>query len=283
MIRPRRPLAPRAVARHYDELDPFYRAVWGEHLHHGLWERGDETVEQAVEALVRRVADEGRIGPGSTVCDVGCGYGGTAQWLAERRGARVLGLTLSAVQAEVARARLAEAGVSGVEIRMGDWLANGLEAESFDVALALESTTHMPDRPRVFAELARVLRPGGRLVACIWLSAERPGALARRLLLEPICSEGRLEGLASASENRAWIEASGLTLERCEDLSAKVARTWSVCVGRVARALVRDPAYRRFLFDGAQGERIFARTLVRLWLAYRTGAMEYGLFVARKP
>ena len=47
------PVSTEDVADHYDELDPFYREIWGEHVHHGLWESGKETIEEAVVNLVR--------------------------------------------------------------------------------------------------------------------------------------------------------------------------------------------------------------------------------------
>jgi tocopherol O-methyltransferase len=52
---------------------------------------------------------------------------------------------------------------------------------------------------------------------------------------------------------------------------------------RVARGLVRDEAYRAYLFDRTRSERVFAASVPRLWLAYRVGALRYGLFVAEKP
>ena len=56
MIRPSRPQTTAAVAAHYDELDPFYREVWGEHVHHGFWATGRESPTAAAEALVDLVA-----------------------------------------------------------------------------------------------------------------------------------------------------------------------------------------------------------------------------------
>jgi tocopherol O-methyltransferase len=140
----------------------------------------------------------------------------------------------------------------------------------------------MPDRPRVFAEFARVLRPGGRLVACIWCTSEAPRPWQVRHLLEPICREGRLHGMASFSENRAWIEGAGLRVVSVEDLSQRVRSTWTRVAGRVARGLLRDETYRAYLVDRTRSERIFAASVPRLWLAYRVGALRYGLFVAEK-
>ena len=94
-----------SVARHYDALDRFYREIWGEHVHHGLWTTGRESVEEATRALVDVVARWARARPGAVVADAGCGYGGTARILAGEHGCEVVGFTLSAAQADWARRR----------------------------------------------------------------------------------------------------------------------------------------------------------------------------------
>lgn len=114
---------------------------------------------------------------------------------------------------------------------------------------------------------------------CVWLAADAPARWHVRHLLEPICREGRLAGLATLAENRAWIEAAGLEIEQVEDWSRAVAPTWTIVARRVARGLVADGRYRRAL---VRGEGVFAPTVPRLMLAYRTGAMRYGFVVARK-
>lgn len=198
MILPRVAQDARAVADHYDELDPFYREVWGEHVHHGLWRSGREGRGEAVEALSLAVAESLAIGRGSRLVDIGCGYGATARLFAERFGATVTGFTVARAQAD--HARLAK----GVTIRHGDWLANGLPESAFDGAYAIESSEHMTDKPRFFAEAWRVLRPGGRLVVCAWLAAERPAGWEVRHLLEPICREGRLPSMGSEANIAPW-------------------------------------------------------------------------------
>ena len=283
MIVPRSEFVGDAVASHYDELDTLYREVWGEHVHHGLFERDNESVEEATEALIRKVAGAAQIKAGDRICDVGCGYGGTARWLAENMGGRVTGLTLSDAQATYAQTQPVEDGIPRPVILLRDWLENDLPDDHFDSIIAIESTTHMPERQRVFSEMARVLKPSGRLVACIWMTSETPSPRTVRHLLEPICREGRLAGMGSASENRAWMEAAGLAIETVEDLSRNVARTWTICAKRVVVGVLRNHRYRSFLFDSSRKNRGFARTLLRLRIAYAVGAMKYGFVVARKP
>jgi tocopherol O-methyltransferase len=86
-----RDLSSAAVADHYDELDEFYRDVWGDHVHHGLWLRGTESHKEATLQLVRHVAERAHIGRDTRVCDIGCGYGATARMLAADYGARGIG------------------------------------------------------------------------------------------------------------------------------------------------------------------------------------------------
>lgn len=269
------------VADHYDELDPFYRDLWGEHVHHGLWLHGAEPAELAAFQLVRHVADRAGVGPASRVCDVGCGYGSTARILAREYGARVVGITVSRVQHEYAVRRARSA--ANVEFVLGDWLEHGFAAGAFEVVLAIESTEHMADKEACFAAARRVLAPGGRLVVCAWLASAEPSPWQVRHLLEPICREGRLAGLGSAAEYRRWIEQAGLVVQEFEDLTPQVWRTWSVCIGRAVSGLARRAEYRRYLLSPRSRQRVFALTLPRIWLAYRTGAMRYGMFVARKP
>src|SRR5690349_6233902 len=105
MILPSRSIAPTDVADHYDELDVFYREVWGEHVHHGLWRTGRESDVAAAEQLVTHVADAIALRRGERVVDIGAGYGATARLLAERYGVDVTAFTISRAQFDVASAR----------------------------------------------------------------------------------------------------------------------------------------------------------------------------------
>ena len=279
MIRPDREPTAAGVARHYDELDPFYRELWGEHVHHGYWAMGTESAETAVRALVDLVAACAGIGRGAEVCDVGCGYGGTAHMLARDYGARVTGFTLSAAQHGVARDDGPEPGLRFV---LGDWLANDLPPASFDAVVAIESTEHMADKPGFFREAARVLRPGGRLVVCAWLAAADAGGWKARRLLEPICAEGRLPSMGTPAEYHAMIADAGFDLVSYDDVSDRVRRTWRHCTARLIARLPRPSSW-SYLLDSSNENRVFALTVPRIWLAYATGAMRYGVFSCSRP
>ncbi|WP_285251026.1 class I SAM-dependent methyltransferase [Pseudarthrobacter sp. fls2-241-R2A-168] len=265
-----------AVADHYDELDPVYRRVWGEHVHHGLWATGRETPAEAVEALVHAVGDRLRLMPGEACVDIGCGYGSTARQLALTHKVSVTGLTLSAEQARYAAAH----PVPGVDIHLRDWLANGLSDASAAAAWAIESSEHMVDKQAFFAEAHRVLAPGGRLVVCAWLAETGASGWKVRHLLEPICREGRLPSMGMREDYEAMAMAAGFAIDDYEDVSQRVARTWTICARRLVKALLVDREIRRLALGGRN--RISVLSFPRLILAYRTGAMRYGIFTLSK-
>jgi tocopherol O-methyltransferase len=281
MITPRRAQTAAAVAAHYNDLDIFYREIWGEHVHHGYWATGRETPARAVEALIELCADRLALAAGQQVCDIGCGYGGSAQFLAQHHAVHVTGLTLSAAQAAQARLRVPAAG--SLTILQTDWLANGLPDQTFDRAYAIESSEHMTDKQRFFDEAFRTLKPGGRLAVCAWLATEHPKPWEEKHLLEPICREGRLPGMGTETEYRAFGLSAGFKITGVDDISAQVSRTWRICALRLAKMLFTDSRVIKTLLDPNQPNRIFAVTLFRLIAAYRTRAMRYCLLTYEKP
>src|SRR5476651_2144974 len=186
------------IAGHYDSLDYFYRDIWGEHIHHGLWLSGKEPPAEAAEQMSRHVLACLKLTPGAQLLDVGCGYGGTARLAAEIYGARVVGFTVSAAQKIYADTLAVSRG--SVEIRVQDWAQAKLADGSVDALLSLESIEHMPDRAAFAREARRVLRRDGRMVICTWLSAEPVSDWSQRHLLEPIAREGRQAALVTAPE-----------------------------------------------------------------------------------
>jgi tocopherol O-methyltransferase len=278
MIIPRVPQTAADVAGHYDELDETYRSIWGEHVHHGYWRTGRETPEQAADALIALVAERLDLAPGQRLVDIGCGYGGSAAWLAARHDVAVTGFTLSQAQWAIAAAR-----PGPLVFHCRDWLDNGLPDAGFDRAFAIESSEHMPDKARFFTEAARVLKPGGRLVVCAWLAHTGAGRLAVRHLLEPICREGRLPGMGTREDYEQLAAEAGLDLLSFEEIGPQVRRTWSICARRTVRRLVADRGFRRFAMARTTRNRAFLLTLPRLMVALRTGAMRYGVFAWEKP
>jgi SAM-dependent methyltransferase len=111
----------------------------------------------ALDARVPAVAAVVEARP-ARVLEVGCGWGELAEWLARDTAAQVVAVDLSERMVELARAR-------GVDAQVGDVQELPFADGSFDVAVAAWMLYHVPDLDRGLSELARVLRPGGALVA----------------------------------------------------------------------------------------------------------------------
>ncbi len=269
------------AASHYDDLDSFYREIWGEHVHHGMWLTGKETDTEAAENLVTLVAKLGGTGKDTDVCDVGCGYGATAKILAERYGANVTGMTISKMQWRYAQEHNDVPGKTTFLLR--DWYQNQLPDNRFDVVETVESLEHMPDLPTFFRECYRVMKPGGRLVAVAWMSCENPSALSKRHLIDAITRESQIAGVRPESEFRAAALAAGFTNYQFNDYAQQVKKTWPLCAWRTVKGFFTKPHYRSFLFSSKNPNRIFALTLFRIWLAYELGVQRYGVFSADKP
>jgi cyclopropane-fatty-acyl-phospholipid synthase len=157
----------RAVRHHYDLPAEFFALFLDRSMTYScaIFSRGASTLEEAQEAKLELVCTKLSLQPGERVLDVGCGFGSFAIHAAARHGVRVLGITLSAPQAELARRRAKEAGVDQqVEIRVADY--RELDEEPFDAVASIGMVEHVgEERIDLYArQLARFLRPGGRLL-----------------------------------------------------------------------------------------------------------------------
>lgn len=264
------------VSHHYDELDEFYRELWGIHLHHGLWESPFDSKETAVLNLSRKVLSCLGSFNNHHIVDIGCGYGGTSK-LALLMGARkVTGITISKKQHAYARFHSENLPLEYV---LGDWLQNDFKDKSFDAGLSIECFSHIKDKKRFFSEIKRTLKPGGTFVMTAWLGQENPSKWERQLILEPICKEGRLPSLLTKSEIIQYILESGLCLEEHIDLGPKVWRTWLLSSKQLLKLLnLRGLNY--FLNNKNQ-ERRFALSVLRILAGYKEGCFNYGLFVIK--
>jgi cyclopropane-fatty-acyl-phospholipid synthase len=125
------------------------------------FEPGSDDLEAAQHNKNRRLADLADIRPGHRVLEIGCGWGGFAEFAA-RRGASVVGITLSREQLDYARARVARAGLSErVELRLEDYRDT---KGQFDRVVSIEMIEAVGEAywPVYFSKIQSVLARGGR-------------------------------------------------------------------------------------------------------------------------
>ena len=168
----------------------------------------------AVDALARR-ADVGRE---SLVLDVCAGLGGPARFLAHRYGARVIGVDLTRARCAAGQ-RLSRLVALDQRVRMvnGDAQRLPFRRHAFTAVVSQEGLLHIPDKPAVLAECARVLRPGGRIAFTDWVATGRLGDGERRRLDEWMAAVT----LQSIEGYRQILGRAGFTGIDAEDLSAQ--------------------------------------------------------------
>jgi cyclopropane-fatty-acyl-phospholipid synthase len=159
----------KAISHHYDVGNDFYRLVLGPSMTYScarFVERSTslEDAQAAKHELVcRKLGLHER--KGARLLDVGCGWGSLAIHAALHHGAHVVGVTISTEQAELARQRVAAAGVADrVEIRLQDY--RHLAGETFDAISSIGMSEHVGHRriEHYFSVLRGALRPEGRLL-----------------------------------------------------------------------------------------------------------------------
>ncbi|HZX53426.1 MAG TPA: cyclopropane-fatty-acyl-phospholipid synthase family protein [Ilumatobacteraceae bacterium] len=158
-----------AIGHHYDVGNDFYRLVLGETMTYSCarFVTAEATLEAAQTAKHDLICH--KLGlpahPGARLLDVGCGWGSMAIHAATKYDARVVGITISQAQAELARQRVAEAGVTDrVEIRLQDY--RDLSGEQFDAISSVGMSEHVGHaKLSTYLETLRsVLVPQGRLL-----------------------------------------------------------------------------------------------------------------------
>ena len=154
------------ISFHYDLGNEFY-ALWLDDTmtySSALFETGQESLEAAQRAKYAAMVDQMGVRPGDHVLEIGCGWGGFAEYAARERGLRVTGLTISREQLKYARERVEKAGISDlVELKMQDYRD---EAGRYDGIASIEMFEAVGEKywPVYFDKVRDCLNPGAHSV-----------------------------------------------------------------------------------------------------------------------
>lgn len=223
----------------------FYAIIVGDggpHVHTGVYRSATDTTRAAAEyscTMLRALAEgAGAVfRPGVRVLDLGSGVGGAARKLVTETGVAVTCLNLCGKQNAQNKAATAAAGfedritiVEGsFEELPADWTA------SFDVVWSQDAFCHSNLKAQVYAEVARVLVPGGFLMLTDLMAGETasPEAMA------PFCARLRVDELLTMTQYEAALASVGITTLRTRDLTAHLLPNYRRMVQRLTTERAR--------------------------------------------
>jgi len=286
-----------SVAREYDAWtsDGILEYYWGEHIHLGYYtdaelEAGYKKKDfiQAKYDFIDEMMKFGGIDVsedrGAKVLDVGCGFGGTSRYLADKLGpkAEVTGITLSPNQVKRGTELAKERGLSNTNFMVMNALEMEFPDNSFDIVWACESGEHMPDKEAYINEMMRVLKPGGKFVMATWCQRDDrlvPFDKKDKRDLRFLYEEWTHPYFISIEAYKELIDATKMMNSvKTADWVKPTIASWrhSIWVG------IYDP--RGFIFKPTKYMKCArdAYCLERMHRAFKRGLMEYGMFAATK-
>jgi cyclopropane-fatty-acyl-phospholipid synthase len=265
----------RNIAAHYDLGNDFFKP-WldaGMNYSSGLY-RGDETLEQAQEQKLERIAQLLELTDGERILEIGCGWGALAERLIRKHGATICGITLSTEQLAYARARLADAAAAGrADLQLTDYRDMG---GKFDRIVSVEMIEAVGERywSVYFAKLRACLASGGlAVIQAITINETRFAAYRARpdFIQRHIFPGGMLPTRSRIADEA---ERAGLKLLHHEAFGDSYART--LCEWR-QRFLRAWPALEALGFD-QRFRRMWEYYLVYCETGFRAHAIDVGLY-----
>jgi tocopherol O-methyltransferase len=261
-----------SVIEHYDLVSPYYRSLWGEHLHHGYWIRGDESKEKAQLQLIEHLVQLTNVKPGSDILDIGCGFGGSSLYLARNYKAAVIGITNSPVQVQIANKAAAREQLNAKFLLM-DAEAMGFRKQ-FDLLWSVESISHYQHRAAFFASAVKLLKPGGVFAITDWFKRESLTPAETRKFIEPI-EKGMLVELQIMDDYEDYLTSSGLQIVHHEILNEHCAKTWDLCLD-----IIKDKALWKLALEHGAQFVAYLKAFHAMRAGFASGNFIYGVFVA---
>jgi tocopherol O-methyltransferase len=303
-----------AIVAYYDETWLDYRLLWLNRrnlsVHFGY---ADATTSGHAEALLnmnRVLADRAAIHPGDRVLDAGCGVGGSSLWLAQERGAEVVGITPVASQVARAQRFAAQSGLLAdhrppasqgtrstqhatqetvlgsrtghARFEQADYTDAPFPDASFDVVWSLESLCHAPRKADFYREALRLLRPGGRLVVAEYIRVARLLGGDHERLLHSWLDGWAIPDLDTRAEHLEHLAAAGFAGVRFDDVTAHTRSSlrrlyqltfWTYPLALTGRTVGIRSAIQHGNVIGS----------LRQYQALKRGLWFYGIISATKP
>ena len=216
---------------------------------------------------------------GCEILDIGCGLGAIDELLVTRFGAgTVVGVDIDPALVEGMQQRVKRAGLSdrirGLQVDGGTL---PFDAAKFDVVFSKDSMVQIPDKPKIYADVLRVLRPGGRFIASDWLRGGT-GSYSPEMM-EFFRLEGIAYNMATLEESAAALAAAGFV-----DVEIRDRHGWYLELAQKELAALEGPLNPVVVSRiGGQRARHFVDDWRQLVVVVKRGELRPGHLKAVKP
>jgi cyclopropane-fatty-acyl-phospholipid synthase len=156
---------------HYEVPTAFFLRCLGKRLKYSgcLYPTGNETLDQAEEAMLALYVERARIADGQDILELGCGWGSFSLYMAEHfPNSRITGVSNSRTQKEFIDSEARKRGFKNLRIITCDMNSFDIDAGGFDRVVSVEMFEHMKNYQALMAGVARWLKPGGLLFVHIF-------------------------------------------------------------------------------------------------------------------
>jgi cyclopropane-fatty-acyl-phospholipid synthase len=163
--------------QHYEVPTAFYQHSLGPRLKYssGYYLQPTDTLAQAEEQMLSLTCERARLADGQHILELGCGWGSLTLWMAEKYPqARITGVSHSRTQREHITAEAQRRSLGNITIITCDMNDLALDPAQYDRVVSVEMFEHMKNWPRLMANIARWLKPGGHFFAHVFVHARCP-------------------------------------------------------------------------------------------------------------
>lgn len=216
------------VIHYFDSTAGEYKQFWmgpdDLAMHFGYYDASVKSHNASLLKMNEVLAGYAGVAAQHHVLDAGCGYGGSAIWLAQHVGCSVLGITLVPAQVQEARLHAIRRQVADkVHFEQMDFTDTSLPDGSFDVVWAVESIVHTARKREFLQEASRLLKRGGCvLIAEYVLREDPPLSEAERASLSPWLDGWAMPHLCTRSEYADLLEDCGFSASEAYNLTEHV-------------------------------------------------------------
>lgn len=266
----------------YDDSSQLWIERWGEHMHHGHYGSDGKIKKdrlKAQEDMIRELLGWANINTVKNVLDLGCGVGGSSRFFARTFGAEAKGVTLSPVQASIAKSYNNQQNLQDkVNIIVQDMMSlKG--SPQYDLVWSMESAEHIADKSALMQLCFDSLTPGGTLIMATWCVRDEDSGYSKKekSILNHISKHYHLPEMLSINELQSIAINAGFKNVKSADWSPAVTPFWGAVIKSAfsVRSLIG-------LFRSGWGTIKGAWAMKYMQQGFRMGLIKFGVFQGHK-